>query len=106
MKPTDIAKIEVTSRGKNRDLYGNVYVAFIVTIYIGGGHEPFMKLFESMTPGDNYESYCKSAALNLVRKTFGWSYDKSKRLESITKTVSHTTVYAESKLREPWCWRV
>lgn len=105
MKAKDIVKIEVVSRGKNRDYYGNVYIAFHVTIYVGNGLYPYTRLFHSMSAGDNYADYCRNEAVRMIRNLFGWEYSKTRFLDELAVTKSHTTVYTDSALEEPWNWR-
>lgn len=95
-----ITKIHITSRGKNRDVYGNPYYAFRVHVTFNNGEQT--TLCEPMDWGDSTEKDCYNKAMDKIKKTLqGVEISKNTII-----THDHTRVSRDSQLEHPERWRV
>lgn len=103
MNTKKFTKIEIYSRGKNRDIYGNPYHAFVIRFYSGYvSHYRTISLEMPMTYRSSSKDDCFGWADQATKEAFGFSlYDyKSIILHH------HKTVRTDAELEEPQNWKL
>lgn len=103
MKNENIVKIEIWSRGKNRDEYGNPYFAWIAKIRVSHvSYFRYVTIHMDMMGGDSYESACLMWALQGINEALGTDIRADD--ERIVHHYKHASRDAE--LADPTKWKI
>lgn len=107
IKKTDVEKIHIWSRGKNRDIYGNPYYAYVCRISLTqkARGEREITLRCSMAWGDSDEY----GVFRMVSKTLNSDFGivvNYKDVQSGLVVQEHKTVCTDDALRHPERWRL
>ena len=97
-----VTKIEIWSRGKNRDVYGNPYHAFIAHItfaYVSYFRQ--MIIYMPMSWGDSNEWECLKWALAGINEALGTEFQPND--ERIVHHYKH--VSSDADLENPLKWK-
>lgn len=103
MKEENITKIEIWSRGKNRDVYGNPYFAWIAKI--GVSHVSYLRyitIHMDMMAGSSSERDCLMWACQGINESLGTDI----RMDD--KRIVHHYKHAsrDSDLLDPTKWKI
>lgn len=103
MNNKKIYKIQVFTRGKNADEYGNPYHAYKVILHFEyEGYYNKVSVSQSMSGGDSSKWDCLNWALRGVKESLGLSINPDDdRIEH-----HHKHVYRDSDLEHPENWKV
>lgn len=97
-----ITKIEIWSRGKNKDVYGNPYHAFKAVLYFGRtSYFNTLIIPQSMSWGDSDERGCLMWACQGINEALGLDIQIDD--ERIIHHYKH--VYKDSELENPENWK-
>ena len=106
MKP--ITKIEIWSRGKNRDVYGNPYHAFVAHITMSHvSYSRGMIVYMPMSWGDSDEWGCLKWALEGINEALDIRGTKDAIMPSDERIVHHYQhVSRDADLENPLKWKL
>lgn len=96
-------KIEIQTRGKNRDMYGNPYYAYkAVLTYSYVSYFRTIMICQDTSYGDVGERDCLDWALAGIKESLGIVLDRN------DERIRHTykQVYSDSQLRNPENWKM
>lgn len=103
MDNSKIYKIEIWTRGKNRDEFGNPYAAYIAWLRLGYvSYARRIAVLEPMTGYDSSADKCLELAVLGINRTLGLNI--SVRDERIVQYHKH--VYRDADLEHPEKWKI
>lgn len=103
MKNENVIEIEIWSRGKNRDMYGNPYLAWIAKVYVRYvSYFSHITIHKDMMGGDSYESACLKLALQGINEALGTDIRADDK--RIVHHYKHTC--RDSDLIDPTKWKI
>ena len=103
MNDKKITKIEIWSRGKNRDVYGNPYFAWIAKIrFCNVSYFRCVTIHMGMMAGDSSEQDCLMWACQGINEALGT--DIRMNDERIVHHYQHTS--RDTDLLDPTKWRI
>ena len=107
IKKTDVERIHIWSRGKNRDIYGNPYYAFVCRISLAqkGRSENEIILRCPMTWGDADEYGVFRMVSETLNSEYGIRLDYADVRDGLV-VQEHKTIYTYDALRHPERWRL
>lgn len=98
-----LSKIEIWSRGKNRDVYGNPYWAYkVVLTYNYVSYFETITITKGMSGGSSSEHACLTWALQGIKEALGLEFNPHD--ERIIH--HHKHVYRDADLEHPETWKV